>query len=230
MSEPTEAQTTGGPPTSDSPARERWGYAVWGVVLLVILIPEVWAAASKQKVWPTISGTVGHLEYMRDWVGLLVVAVIVWVVLEVVGYPRGPSGVRGRTARQGRRTAGGRATVRQQTGGEIPVLMLGAGALVVAVGSILTAELDSSDLYALGYVLYGSIALLCAAVPNVIAFVWAKDVPFPTFLATLANLERRAHFVMVLVLIGLTILLVHLALYPWPNIFHILKGPHPSSP
>jgi hypothetical protein len=230
VSVPTEGQTPLGPPASDPPARELWGYAVWGVVLLVILIPEVWAAGSKQKVWPTISGTVGHLEYMHDWVGLLVVAIIVWVVTEVVSYPTRPSALLGPSARQRRRTAGGRATARVQSSGEIPVLMLGAGALAVAVGSVLTAELDSSDLYALGYVLYGSIALLCAAVPCVIAFVWAKDVPFPTFFATLANLERRAHFVMVLVLIGLAILLVHLALYPWPNIFHILKGPHPTSP
>jgi hypothetical protein len=64
----------------------------------------------------------------------------------------------------------------------------------------------------------------------VIAYLWARDVPFPTFLRTLANLERWAHFVSALITLGLAILLVHLALYPWPGVFHHLRQPRPISP
>jgi len=229
VSEPTSAPSR----TSQTNVlgRELWGDAVWGTVLLVILIPEVWAAASGQKVWPTISGTIGHLEYLRDWVALIVAGVIVWVAFEVARYPAGAlPGPEPSSRITRKQTAGGRATVRRQPTGEVPALMLGAGVVMVVFGSVLAAELDPSDLYVLGYVLYGSIALFCVAVPSVVAFVWAKDVPFPTFFRTLAYLERRVHFLPVVVFIGLVILLVHLALYPWPNVFHVLKGPHPTSP
>src|SRR4051812_9440900 len=42
--------------------REAWGYGVWGTVGLVIAIPELTAAVSAGVPFPTISGTVGHLE------------------------------------------------------------------------------------------------------------------------------------------------------------------------
>jgi len=210
--------------------REVWGYIVWGVVLAVILIPEIWAAATAQKVWPTISGTVGHLEYRWDWIGLLVVGTAVWVAVSVASYPVGPRHVllREETAAQ-HRTACGRATVREDEG-VLPIVLVFVGAALVALASVLTAVLDPSDEFALGYVLYGTIALFCVGVPSVVAYVWARDVPFPTFFRTLANLERRAGYVSVLVLAGLGILVFHLALYPWPNVFHVLHGPAAGAP
>jgi hypothetical protein len=219
------------PLTAEPQGREVWGYAVWGTIALVVIIPELSATFTRQLIWPTISGTVGHLEYLRDWVGLIVVAFIVLVVIQVARFPAGPGLVLNRPPhRFVRQTPGGRCTRRREQGRDISVLILGAGVVVVIVGSTLTAELDPSDRYALGYVLYGLIALFCIATPSVVAYVWAKDVPFPTFFRTLANLERRVHFMSAVVLIGLGILLIHLALYPWPNVFHVLKSPGPTSP
>ncbi len=75
-------------------------------------------------------------------------------------------------------------------------------------------------MFFLGYVLYGLIALVWIIVPSGLAFWFAKDVAFPTVFRTIDYLERRLHFVAVLLLVGFVILLIHLALYPWPNIFH----------
>jgi hypothetical protein len=225
-----------GEPGRDAPpvepvSREWWGYAVWGVVLVAILVPEIWAAATTQKTWPTISATVGHLEYRWDWIGLIVVGVGVWVAVSVISYPAGPRQVLVRQeTRPDRRTACGRATMHTETGGALPAVLVPVGAALVALASVLTATLDPSDPYTLGDVLYGTIAIFCAAAPSIVAYVWARDVAFPTFFRTLANLERRVPYVSVLVLAGLGILLFHLALYPWPNVFHVLHGPSPGAP
>ena len=57
---------------------EAWGYAVWGSMGVVVAVPEIWAAASGSGfVWPTISGTIGHLEERWAVVALVPVALIV---------------------------------------------------------------------------------------------------------------------------------------------------------
>jgi hypothetical protein len=53
----------------------------------------------------------------------------------------------------------------------------------------------------------------------VLAFWFARDVPFPTLFGTVADLERRWPPVALVILAGMVVLLVHLALYPWPDIF-----------
>src|SRR5438445_5839002 len=63
-------------------ARERWGYAVWGSVALVIAIPEVIAAAWNKATWPTISGTIGHLEEIWSPTAIIVVAGIVVIAVQ----------------------------------------------------------------------------------------------------------------------------------------------------
>ncbi len=47
---------------------EGWGYGVWGTGTIVVVIPEIYAAADGRSPWPTISATVGRLEYNSDWV------------------------------------------------------------------------------------------------------------------------------------------------------------------
>jgi len=60
-------------------ARRKWGYIVWGVTGLAIAVPEIWAAKWPDNArFPTISGTVGYIEYWHDWVALLVIGVLVW--------------------------------------------------------------------------------------------------------------------------------------------------------
>lgn len=87
------------------------------------------------------------------------------------------------------------------------------------------------------YVLYGSLALLYIVVPSVLAFVFGKDMPFPTLFRTVANLEEylktrtwrwragptAAWLVAYLIVAGLVILFLHLTLYPYPNITKIIN-------
>lgn len=99
--------------------------------------------------------------------------------------------------------------------------------LAVLVPSVLFGTLtqDSSDRakWILGYVIYGLIAAFWVAIPSAWAYWGKSDAPFTTLFVTLANLERKSHIVLLVVLAGLAILLVHLALYPWPDIADILQ-------
>lgn len=53
-------------------------------------------------------------------------------------------------------------------------------------------------------------------IPNVLAYWFAKDVPFPTLFRTLADLDRRWHPLVLIIVAGLSVLVVHLVAYPWP--------------
>jgi hypothetical protein len=87
---------------------------------------------------------------------------------------------------------------------------------VIALGSIVAA-VAGGDYWVLGYVIYGLIAVFLVLIPNVLAYWFARDVPWPTLLAAITNLERRWRPAAVVVLAGLVILLLHLALPPWPD-------------
>jgi hypothetical protein len=86
----------------------------------------------------------------------------------------------------------------------------------IAVGSIIAA-IVSGDYWVEGYVIYGLIAIFLVIIPNVLAYWFAREVPWPTLLTTIVNLERRWRPAAVVVLAGLVILLLHLALPPWPD-------------
>jgi hypothetical protein len=89
------------------------------------------------------------------------------------------------------------------------------------------------------YVLYGSLGLLWLVIPNLVTFWWGSDPPYPTLFRTVKNLEdwlssigwkvrsrpvgpMFAWFVSFLIVWGLVVLLLHLTLYPFPDITHIL--------
>jgi hypothetical protein len=110
------------------------------------------------------------------------------------------------------------------------VLLVVSGMVGVSLGAFLTALRHPVDPFILAYVLYGLIATFFIVVPSVFVFISGRDVSFPTLFTTIGYLERRIHPLAVLLLIGLVILLVHLALYPWPAVFHQLRNPGPGSP
>jgi hypothetical protein len=89
-------------------------------------------------------------------------------------------------------------------------------AAAIAAGSIIAAVV-SGDYWVEGYVIYGLIAIFLVIIPNVLAYWFAREVPWPTLLTTITNLERRWRPAAVVVLAGLVILLLHLALPPWPD-------------
>ena len=213
--------------------RELWGYVVWGIGTIVVLIPEITAAADNKVPWPTISATVGHLEYMHDWIGLIVVGSIVFLTLQLIRYPLNSATATqtGSVTKLKRNSLGRIVRINSSRGNEpdeISLMMVLAALFVVGIGSLVASELDTNR-FVLAYVLYGLIVISFVVVPSVLAFCWSRDIAFPTLFRTLADLERRAHLVAVLIIIGLVILLIHLALYPWPNIFHVLRSPSVNS-
>ncbi|MDX6486440.1 MAG: hypothetical protein QOF43_1593 [Gaiellaceae bacterium] len=170
--------------------------------------------------WPTISGTTGHLEDIWKPTAVLVVAVIVVATAKSLGY-----GSKGQLDRADDATRTKR----------LPYAYFWVSVAVILAGAVLTATLvddGPESRYVEGYVIYGLIALFFFVVPEVIVPVlshWIKiDVFFPSLFRTLAYLERRLPWVALVVVAGLVILLIHLALYPWPDISH--HAPAPTSP
>ncbi len=208
---------------------EAWGYGVWSLVALTIAVPELTAAVDDRAPWPTISGTVGELEWVWSPTSLVVVAVIVFIAAHAVASPLLEPSTVGVHGRRGR-TKGGRFTTKPDRSAAVvsPYWYFPIALAFVIVGSVLAAE-RANGKWDLAYVLYPLIAFWCLIVPSLLASVRAWDVPFPTLFRTIANLERRLHFVALVLVAGLVILLIHLAFYPWPDISHVLQTHHPQT-
>lgn len=199
-------------------ARTRWGYAVWLFVGITIAVPELWAVAGNPW-WLTISATVGHLEQLWNPVKMAVIALIVTGAVQLLTYPPGPRGGARQMGRPSRwRTHNGRLTRAQDGQADSIPFAVGyfpAAVLLVAGAGAATTALGAGKWVA-GYVIYGLIAAAFLIVPSVLAFWFGKEVPFPTLYRTLADLDRRSHAAVVVVLAGLAVLAVHLVAYPWP--------------
>jgi hypothetical protein len=223
--------------------RERWGYGVWGLVALVIAIPEI-SAAWHMVPWPTISGTVGHLEYRWSWVALIVVALVVSAGFHAVKYPVEPrDDPAPDTDGPNRRTMNGRLTKEKVPSKAAPARrtevvrldklsirwFLGAIGIVVSTSLLTGLVFDPANPFMLAYILYGLIGLLFVAAPSALAYWRKREVSFPTLFWTLTALERRMHPIAVAVYASLVILLLHLAFYPWPGIFHVLQPQGPPT-
>lgn len=233
--------------------KEAWGYAVWGFFGVLVAVPELWAAISPSTArWPTISATVGYLEYHHVWVSIVVTGAIVGAGYSALRYKPERTGVlppRHDPATGGQpgdpavpyRTAQGR----RLTMAVRPVAELGAGlyfgvalAVITAATAVAALTTDADDEYAVGQTLYGLTALFWVAIPTALAFPrrFALDIPFPTLVETLRHLDRRLRVVAVVVAAGLAYLLLHLLLYPWPATIpdiqdlHRGKPPAPTAP
>jgi hypothetical protein len=88
----------------------------------------------------------------------------------------------------------------------------------ITAGSIIAAVASGGDFWVEGYVIYGLIAIFLVIIPNLLAYWFAREVPWPTLLATVTSLERRWRPAAVVVLAGLVILMLHLAVPPWPDL------------
>jgi hypothetical protein len=55
-------------------------------------------------------------------------------------------------------------------------------------------------------------------IPIFLAKRFKKAVNFPTLFSTIYSLRKRLPWIALLVIAGLSILVIHLALYPWPNL------------
>jgi hypothetical protein len=210
---------------------ELWGYGVWLTMGAVIAIPEIWAALDDYAPWPTISGTVGHLEYRWPVIALIVVALIVFGVFHGIRFPVTQDAALARQAdgRELRRTPTGRLTLQADPEG-VSWLWLVASAVVVVVASFAAPRIWPHNRFLVGYVLYGLIAVLWVILPSCLAYWAGKDVAFPTLFRTAYDLERRLRILAVALLALLVALLIHLALYPWPAIIPDLQRLHSDHP
>jgi hypothetical protein len=213
-------------------ARRAWGYIVWGLMGVVIAVPEIWAVVGTPP-WSTISATVGHLEARHGFVGLIVVALIVLATARALSFPwpatgplrsrvRGPEPERTKNGRITRSPAASPGEFQELS----PYLYFSLAAGIV-VGAALWVISATDDKWVRGYVLYGVIAVLFGVIPNILAMFFKTDVPYPTLFSWIAGVQREFPALALVILVGMVILLIHLALYPWP---HIVKAPTPSSP
>ena len=200
-------------------AREVWGYSTWLFFGLVFGLPESWAGAASPP-WPTLSDTIGHLETLWPGTRVVVVVLIALVAYSAVRYPAGHTGEF--SLREGEprraRTSNGRLVRSVYGVSPVPALVYIPLALgVVAVGSLIAA-VTSSDKFVLGYVLYGLFAIFCVIVPNLLAYWFARDVPFPTFFRTIADIDHRWRPAAMIIVAWLVVLMFHLAFFPWPDL------------
>jgi nicotinamide riboside transporter PnuC len=203
---------------------EKWGYGFWLFLGLVFAIPETWSGLANPP-WPSLTDTVAHLEALASWTALIVVAVIVIVAFYFVRVPVTQTGTmvytsggfgRGTGAGVGRTYNGRLSKTPADISPVAALIYIPLALAVIAVGSIIAAVV-SGDYWVEGYVIYGLIAIFLVIIPNVLAYWFAREVPWPTLLTTIVNLERRWRPAAVVVLAGLVILLLHLALPPWPD-------------
>jgi hypothetical protein len=196
----------------DAAPEELHGYAFWGPVIVAILVTELfgtgWLTSWFKDEWPwyTISATVGHLEDLESLVGVAVVTVIAATGFYAVTYAstsRPPS--EGRTE-----LILGRGRLKTRYGWPV---VIGVTAIVGIVGHFAL----SLDRYPLSYAIYGSFAVLGILIPLVLVLL-RKHVVFPSLPYTLNSLQARIPLALVVVVAGLSILVIHLTLYPWPDL------------
>jgi hypothetical protein len=215
---------------------ERWGYGVWGAMGLVIAVPEISAVGKGCDFpWPTISTTVGHLQELWPVVALVPVALIVMgAYFTFTLMPSSPPTIADeenlivRTA-EGRRTRVAFTSYEQLATAPpadwsardparkpLPTVpYFGVATLAVIAGWVVALGID--DRFATGYIGYSIIAIFWVILPSALAYWFRRDVEFTTLTYTVGMLGRRLPIVAALTAALLVILLLHLALYPWPS-------------
>jgi hypothetical protein len=219
----------------DVTASESAGYVVWLAMGAVVAVPELWAAASGEGFWwPTISSTVGHLE--DKWAIVAIIPVAVLAASALALRRTDPNDVVLQAGNQAlQRTPEGRlakgGTIADQ---ELPSLAVTPAAVlpershwsvipyfavatVVVIGASLLAS-TAENPWLLGYVMYSTIAVFWILLPNWLAYRRRTDIAFTTLFFTIRCLSRRLRFVALVFGAGLAVLLIHLALYPWPDL------------
>ena len=202
---------------------------------VVIAVPEISAAGKGCDFpWPTISTTVGHLQELWPVVAIVPVALIVMgayftFTLMPSSPPqiaddhlvvRTPEGRRTKVAFTSYEQLSASAvtdwSTQQPSRKRLPVLpYFGVATVAVLAGWAVALGID--DRLATGYIGYSIIGVFWVVLPSVLAYWFKRDIPFTTLTYTVGMLGRRLPIVAALTAALLVILLLHLALYPWPS-------------
>ena len=214
---------------------EARGYLVWVLAGAVFAVPEIWASADSDLPFPTLSGTVGHLERRWEVVSLVVIVVIANALLHGVRIGAAIlsrcdqedeadgtatfhlSGRRHVAITQGRVTLTSAPTV-LSTWVMYGVVTLSA----VALGFVIPLWVhgwtaSDAEKQLAGEFGYGAMGIMFFAIPTLLSWRGVL-VPFPSLFQTVLNLERRVPPFAVAVAGCMTFLMLHLVLYPYPSI------------
>jgi len=190
---------------------ERRGYLFWVPTIVLVLGFEVLAALSRTLrdwiPWPTISSTVGHLEKRWPIVAVLVVGLIAAVAYHALAARE--------ARREDGRTLRDDAPPAEEASWYSPWLVFAIAVVAFVVPYVLGA-----GKFVLGYWIYGALGLFGIVIPSVLAFAVNRLVGFPTLFFTVGKLRARLHVVALVLVAGLSVLTLHLAFYPWPDIAH----------
>ena len=201
----------------------RRGYWFWGPVVAAILVTEAVGALSGWLedrldftiAWPTISQTVGHLQELWSGAAVIVVAVIAAFAFHALLVQRTADG----TAIDGeRRTDQGRVIPEGDPKPQ-PLGFYGWWfAVVPAIIAGLVAWALTDDEYVWGYAVYGTFALFGLIIPSLLFRFAHRDVRIPSLVYTFGYLRSSRPWIAIVVVASFAILLLHLALYPWPDV------------
>jgi hypothetical protein len=98
----------------------------------------------------------------------------------------------------------------------LPVVpYFGIATLAVVAGWVVALGID--DRFVTGYIGYSIIAVFWVILPSALAYWFKRDIEFTTLTYTVGMLGRRLPIVAAFTAALLVVLLLHLALYPWPS-------------
>jgi hypothetical protein len=209
--------------------RRRLGYLVWGLAFVVIVVPELLAsidAVERHLPFPTISRTIGHLEAVNPIWEIFPTMLIVLFIYALLQVPVPRSGATAPPADDG-------------DGGvphELGKFWITSGAFIAIVvvatyiaarhwpDQHLTGRPGKQPNFYVAYFFWGGSFLLWVLLPTISAA--RKKHKYPSLPKTLVNLERWiagystavAWAVGFVVVWAMAFLLLHLTLYPFPDI------------
>ncbi len=201
---------------------QRRGFAFWVPVGLVFGAVELAGALSRPfrnfVPWPTFSTTIGHIEDGASWVGVIVVGVIAMVAYRAATHDS-----------REERTPHGRVIPPDVEQADIKQVDLKAPVhafrydwpfvfIVTALVAFAVNRLWSDEKLVLGYSIYGSLLVFGVVIPSLLVRFAHRDARFPSIWIPVAVLRDRFPVTPYLLVGGLAILVIHLALYPWPDI------------
>jgi hypothetical protein len=68
-------------------SRDEWGWVLWGVFAVAILIPELLALRDKGWYWPTVARTAANLEARVPWLAMLFLSGLAVLTVHLVFWP-----------------------------------------------------------------------------------------------------------------------------------------------